>query len=168
MLSPKPEFMQILQILHVHQVDYVLIGGLCAALHGSSMNTSDLDLVPNRDESNLQRLAEALSEMGAYYREHPPFKILPDAGRLDSPGHHLLTSRLGNIDVLGSVAHGWDYHELIKGAIWIEIDDVRLCMLDVPMLIKLKRSTGRRKDLAALPILEELLKLRDGDTDESK
>ena len=72
MPPPIPQFEQIFRILQKHNVDYILIGGVCASLHGSSMNTGDVDIVPDRAAENLERLESALSEMRAYYREHHP------------------------------------------------------------------------------------------------
>ncbi len=151
------------RILQKHRVDYILIGGVCASLHGSSMNTQDIDIVPARTPENLVNLAAALAEVRAYYREHPPFRILPTAARMDTPGHHLLMTDLGPIDLLGSIVGGRDYVSLLHGSIEVEIDDLRLRMLDLPQLIEIKRETGRRKDLLALVVLEEILKIREAD-----
>ena len=46
-----------------HAVDYVLIGGLAAVLHGSPLPTLDADICPSRDVENLRRLAAALDEL---------------------------------------------------------------------------------------------------------
>jgi hypothetical protein len=150
-------------MLQKHEVEFILIGGVCASLHGSSMNTGDVDIVPARTQANLERLATALHEMRAYYREHPPFKILPTAERLDTVGHHLLMTDFGPIDVLGTVVGQRDYQTLEPDSIVVEIDELRIRMLDLPQLIEIKRETGRLKDRLALPILEEILKLRDAD-----
>ncbi len=48
-----------------HQVQYVLIGGLAAVLHGSPLPTVDADICPSRDRENLTRLAAALRELDA-------------------------------------------------------------------------------------------------------
>jgi hypothetical protein len=157
---PVPQFAQIFQILQKHNVDFILIGGVCASLHGSSMNTRDVDIVPARTPENLEKLMSALSEMRAYYREHPAFKIVPTASRLDTSGHHLLMTDFGPIVVLGTVVGPRDYSALMPGTIEVEIDAMRIRMLDLPMLIEIKRETGRPKDRLALPILEEILKIR--------
>ena len=55
-------------VLARHAVDYVLIGGLAAVLHGSALVTNDADICPNRDPENLARLADALRELDARVR----------------------------------------------------------------------------------------------------
>jgi hypothetical protein len=49
-------------------VAYVIVGGIAVAAHGVVRATRDLDLVPAPDAANLERLANALTELGA---EHP-------------------------------------------------------------------------------------------------
>ena len=40
-------------ILDEHGVDYVLIGGLAAVLHGSTAMTNDADILPDNDAHNI-------------------------------------------------------------------------------------------------------------------
>ena len=40
-------FLDILNQLHDHHVEFVIVGGVAAALHGSSRVTFDLDVVPS-------------------------------------------------------------------------------------------------------------------------
>ena len=159
------QFETIFRVLQNHGVEYILIGGVCAALHGSTTTTGDVDIVPARTQDNLNALSAALTELHSYYREHPPFRILPTAERLDTAGHHLLMTDAGPIDVLGSIVGGRDFATLRPDTVTVAIDDLRICMLDLPKLIEVKRDTGRRKDIATLPILEELLKLRTSASD---
>ena len=56
---------RICTILNEEGVDYVVIGGFAAVVHGSSLPTRDIDLLPSRNPSNLDRLARALKRMNA-------------------------------------------------------------------------------------------------------
>jgi hypothetical protein len=47
----------ILLLLAEGEVDFVIVGGVAAALHGSSSATFDLDLCYSREPANLERLA---------------------------------------------------------------------------------------------------------------
>ena len=40
-------FQDVLSQLHDHHVDFVIVGGVAAALHGGSRVTFDLDVVPS-------------------------------------------------------------------------------------------------------------------------
>jgi hypothetical protein len=48
---------RILGALHEAGVEFVLIGGLAAVVHGSSLTTADVDVTPERSPENLERLA---------------------------------------------------------------------------------------------------------------
>lgn len=54
--------------LHGHGVDYVLIRGMAAVLHGSPTVTNDADIVPDPDTDNLKRLSAALVDLDARIR----------------------------------------------------------------------------------------------------
>ena len=46
-------------------VRFVVIGGIAVGVHGYVRATKDLDIVPDPDFENLERLARLLSEIGA-------------------------------------------------------------------------------------------------------
>ena len=100
------DFEAILKVLADHKVDLVVVGGIAAALQGAPITTFDLDIVHSREEANLDRLMAALRELDAWYREKPDLQIAPDRERLGGPGHHLLMTSAGPLDVLGAVVTG--------------------------------------------------------------
>lgn len=59
---------RICEILNEEHVEYVVIGGFAAVVHGSSLPTRDVDIVPSRHIENLDRLARALTRMHAALR----------------------------------------------------------------------------------------------------
>src|SRR5579864_7117470 len=97
------DFETILRALVAHHVDFIVVGGLCAVLHGAPVQTFDLDIVQSREPANLQKLTDSLRELGAYYREHARSRLLPTADRMSGPGHHLLITSAGPLDVLGAL-----------------------------------------------------------------
>jgi hypothetical protein len=54
-------FVQAVQILTDAGVEFAIIGGWSAIMHGSAYLTNDLDLCYSRSGVNLQRLARALA-----------------------------------------------------------------------------------------------------------
>lgn len=58
----------ILRALDRFGVDYVIVGGFAATIYGASRMTTDLDVVAKWTESNRERFAFALKEMGAKRR----------------------------------------------------------------------------------------------------
>ena len=77
------------------------------------------------------------------------------------PGHHLLITDLGPLDVLGVVGTREDprsYQDLLREAEKFDIGSMSFHAQSLESLIELKRILGREKDLAVLPLLENTLK----------
>lgn len=93
--EPEPltdeEAAAIVAVLHDHRVRFVVIGGFAVQLHEVSglARTSDIDITPERSRANLERLAEALTQLNARLREDG----LPDEG-LAVPWHADLLERM--------------------------------------------------------------------------
>ena len=58
-------FLKILTELHDHGVDFVIVGGVAAALHGGSRATFDLDVVPSLAPDSWQAAIDLLWALGA-------------------------------------------------------------------------------------------------------
>src|SRR3954447_2164849 len=97
------DFRVILQTLFDCGVDFIVVGGVCAVLHGAPVSTLDVDLVHSRAPENLERLLAALQDLDAYYREQPDRRLRPGPSHLASAGHQLLLTRAGPLDLLGTV-----------------------------------------------------------------
>lgn len=152
------DFETILQVLAKHQVEFIVVGGLCAVLHGAPVQTYDLDIVHSREATNLDRLGNALRELGACYREHLPKRLAPESTRMTTTGHHLLQTSAGPLDVLGAIAGQRDYTTLLPHTIELALDDTTwIRLLDLATLIITKQETGRAKDRLVLPILRRTL-----------
>lgn len=54
---------ELLGVFVGHEVKFVVIGGGAIQSHGRRYDTQDIDLTPDRDETNLVRLAAALNEL---------------------------------------------------------------------------------------------------------
>jgi hypothetical protein len=142
--DPKP----ILRVLLARDVDFVLIGGLAGMARGSSYPTFDVDIAYSRDPQNLERLADALRELGATLRGAPadlPFQL--DAKTLAAGAPFTFDTRFGSLDILHDPDGAPPYPQLRIGAgppVEIEGERVRVASLD--HLIAMKETTGRSKD----------------------
>ncbi|MEX1280591.1 MAG: hypothetical protein AB1Z55_07690, partial [Acidimicrobiia bacterium] len=59
----------IVATLLAHDVEFVVIGGFAVELWGVAVPpTVDIDITPERSHDNLERLANALDELGAQLR----------------------------------------------------------------------------------------------------
>lgn len=162
MPNPDPDFLALLQELAERQVDFIIVGGIGAVLQGAPIATFDIDLVHSRDPVNLERLVEGLVALDAYYREHADKKLRPSTAHLAGPGHHLLMTRAGPLDLLGALTQGRSYGDLLAQTIEVPIGPgLTVKVLDLSMLVRLKEELGREKDTAVLPILRRTLEERD-------
>jgi hypothetical protein len=147
----------ILGVLKSNEVDFVLIGGIAAAALGSPSVTQDLDVCHSRERLNLERLAKALKEMKARLRGAPedvPFLL--DAKTLEMGDHFTFSTIHGDFDCLGHPAGSTGYEGLAAGADLIDFDGIRVMVASIDDLIRMKRASGRPKDLAELEILGAL------------
>ncbi len=162
MPAPSPDFLGILEVLTHRRVDFIVIGGVGAVLQGAPIATFDLDLIHSRAPENLERLVSALQALDTYYREQPSRRLRPTASHLAGPGHHLLMTHAGPLDLLGTVSKGREYKDLLDHTIELEItSETHVKVLDLSILITLKEELGREKDLAVLPVLRRTLQERD-------
>lgn len=155
-------FESILIRLAQDQVDFIVIGGVCASLQGAPVQTFDLDLLYAREAENLCRLERSLRTMRATYREKK--SVVPDASLLDGPGHHLLMTDFGPLDLLGATVNDLSYDNLIDRTDIVDLSDgVDIRILDLPTLIRIKEILDRDRDRATLPILRKTLEERSKD-----
>jgi hypothetical protein len=142
-----------------HHVDYVLIGGLAATLHGSSALTNDADICPDPSPENLERLAAALREMEARIRSDREPEGVPlsaDADFLRRMGFLNLTTRFGDFDIAFQPAGNQGYDELARRATEIAVDGTVVPVASLADIIRSKETANRPKDRATLPILYAL------------
>jgi hypothetical protein len=152
---------RILAGLVAHDVRFVVVGGVAAVLQGAPLATFDLDVVHDRSADNVQRLLGALDDLGARSRLHLQAIVRPDASHLVGPGHVLLTTDGGDLDLLGTAGRGRGYDDLVGHSTPMEVGPgLVVQVLDLPTLIELKEEAGRAKDLAALPTLRATLEER--------
>lgn len=143
----------------------MLIGGFAGTVLGSPRTTVDLDIVYARDDDNLGRLATALQPLEPRLRGAPPgLPFVLDAATLARGLNFTLTTRLGDLDLLGQVAGGGGYEDLLQHTRRIRVFDTEVAVVTLPQLIRLKRAAGRPKDLMALAELEALLEEQDRDS----
>ena len=161
MLPTVADVSGLLRVLAEHDVDFMVVGGVCAVIHGAPVSTFDLDIVPERSDDNVTRLVRALASIDAVHRDLAGRSIAPDASRLRGPGHNLFMTRSGPLDVLGTIGRDRDFATLTSRSRPIDFGDgLTVRVLDLDALIDVKREVARDKDLATLPVLVRTLEER--------
>ena len=148
---------EILQALVDERVDFILIGGLAAQVHGSPSLTGDVDVCHGLDHENLERLSKALERLAAVRRTMPAGVVSRvDLRALRAGDVFTLTTRFGDLDLLGHPDPSLDYEHLRAGAIAAEILGVPVRVASLDDLMAMKRAAGRPKDRVELEILGAL------------
>lgn len=160
MPSNPPKIFSILEALTTHRVDFIVVGGVCAVLNGAPITTFDVDIVHSRDDANIERLVAALNDLQAIYRHQPGRRIAPTASYLKGPGHQLLTTRFGALDVLGTIGDNEDFVALLPHCEVFEARGMSMRTLNLAKLIEMKTHANRDKDRMVLPILRQTLNER--------
>jgi hypothetical protein len=151
---------RICAILNEEKVEYVVIGGFAAVVRGSSLPTRDIDVIPSRERSNLDRLGRALTRMNAMIRvSGDPVSTKIDGGFLANMPHMLnLVTDFGEMDLTFAPAgNAGDFDGWSRGATSEEIEDgLMVLVASLDDIIDSKRAANRPKDQMALPYLESL------------
>lgn len=143
------------------QIECVLVGGVAATVHGSSIPTQDLDVCYSRDDANLTKVIRALRAVNATLRGAP--KDLPfilDEETLRRGLNFTFDTDAGKLDLLGEVLGVGGYDDCVAHSDEAEIFGIRHRVLSLEKLIAAKRAAGRPKDLLALVELEAILEHR--------
>lgn len=139
------------------QVEFIVIGGLAATLHGSARITFDVDILYSRSDANVERLVGALAALDPYLRGAPPgLPFTWDAPTVRAGLNFTLSTTLGPMDLLGEVAGVGRYDDARPHASPMLVFGHDTLVLDLDWLIKSKRAAGRTKDLEVLAELELL------------
>jgi hypothetical protein len=153
-----PGLHSLLATLASSGAELIVVGGLAAVAQGAPITTHDLDIVHRRTPENIAKLLHVLQQLDARYRGRAPGDVLrPTAEILTGPGHSLLSTTHGPLDVLGAIEGGRDYDALLPVSIPIEISGHTVRVLGLETIVELKRASTHPKDQRMLPVLEAAL-----------
>jgi predicted nucleotidyltransferase len=135
-------------------VEFIVVGGAAAVIHGAPITTQDLDIVPRQGPGDLDRLLAVLTQLDARFRPvRPDRDIAPDASHLAGGGQLNLICKHGPLDILIRLHDTRGYDELLPHTCEIVDADLRVRVIDLDTLIEIKRSTGRARDALVVPLL---------------
>ena len=155
--------LQVLLKLLVHSpVDFVLIGGFAAVLHGCNQTTRDIDICIVYSPEQVSLLRDLLRPYHPRYRTEKKKRSF-----LDIPGKeqdfHLITD-LGNLDVITRVKGIGDYYDVLENSREIDIYGGKCRLISIDDLIKAKKALGRHRDLVTAMELEAIRDEKNGIT----
>jgi len=139
-------------------VEFILVGGLAAVIQGAPITTMDVDIAHRQTQDNISKLLDFLRSINAYHRRLDDKIIEPTEEHIFGKGHSLFTTRFGPLDVLATIEEGHSYEDLIDHTVEIDFRGHIIRVLDLEMLVKLKKSSKDPRDNQRLPVLEETLR----------
>lgn len=148
---------RIAEVLGKHAVDYVLVGGLAVVLHGGETTTHDVDLAFDSSRANIERLADALEELGARPKRWRAERFRLQMSDLASQWLHL-DSNAGDID-LSHKTPGVSYEELRSHMEQLSVGRASIFVASPRDLITLKTEAGRSRDLRHIEELKAIIEL---------
>ena len=152
---------RIIQVLHEHEVKFVLIGALAARLHGFPRLTADADITPLKSDENLENLARALNKLRAkVYTEAIPEGLDFDcsARTLARADMWKLVTNAGRIDIAFMPAGTSGFDDLAKGAEKFRAYGVVFLAASLADIIRSKEAAGRPKDRDDVAMLKAIQK----------
>lgn len=138
---------EFVELLLSRGVEFVVIGGHAVAFHGYPRLTDDLDLLVRPTKDNAQRVVDALAAFG-----------FGDVGLgvddFIAPDQVIQLGRVPNrIDLLTHV-YGVTMEEVWETRVEVDLDGLKVWFIGKDALIRNKKATGRKQDLADAEKLE--------------
>src|SRR5688572_15452643 len=109
-------FNQLLHRLTDSGIDFVIVGGYAAVMHGSTLVTRDLDICALLTTETVEKLRETLAEWHPKHRMTPQglsFLEFPKTGAVQNL---YLRTDVGVVDILSSILGVGDFQRLKEGA----------------------------------------------------
>jgi hypothetical protein len=146
---------QLLERLFDAEIEFVIVGGFAAVLHGSTLVTRDLDVCTVLTDATLEKLRGILKDLSPVHRgARLSFLTNPDPGVAVS--NLYLETDAGAIDFLSSITGVGDFQRIRSQAVAIELFGRRCFVMSLADLITAKRALGRDRDMLAARELEAI------------
>ncbi len=134
------DFIDFIELLNLHEVEYMVVGAHALAFHGRPRHTGDLDIWIKPSFENAEKLVNVLKDFGFASLGLTKEDFLKE-NYVTQLGYPPL-----RIDILNSIS-GVDFDDAYKGRIVGKHDDLNISFINISDFIANKMATGRVKDL---------------------
>ncbi|RLD23887.1 MAG: hypothetical protein DRI71_04190 [Bacteroidetes bacterium] len=131
------DFLEYIELLNKHHVEYVLVGGMAVNIHGYRRTTGDMDIFVNPSPRNHLKLKNVHLDFGMHM------------GKMEELDNFLNTSKFDvftfgaspiQIDIL-TVCKGISFDKAQESSVHYELDDgLSVSVVDYQTLISAKKS----------------------------
>ncbi|MDH3191036.1 MAG: hypothetical protein OEM39_10470 [Acidimicrobiia bacterium] len=153
MSRPDLDLLPAIEVLHRHQVRWVMTGSLVLAAYGARLIPGDLDITPALDPGNLEAIATVVSEVEAIPLHDPDWPKCPplDWHYRWSPRpasvenlDHLMVTTVGRLDVVPRLCG--TYEELAPNAVSLDVGGLEVFVADPTSVLDRLEGRTRSKD----------------------
>lgn len=150
---------KLLRFLVQSPLDFVLIGGFAAVLHGCNQTTRDMDVCVVLSPDQIKLLRKILKPLHPKHRmTHDKLSFLDHPKDLADIKNLYLETDLGVLDIVSQVEAVGDFHDVIKNADEIPLYGGRCHLISIHDLIQSKEALGRYRDLVVVEELKAIKK----------
>lgn len=147
------DFLDFIELLNTHKVEYMVVGGYAVGLHGHPRYTGDLDIWIKRSDENVDNLLKTIKDFGGPLAHIDKSQLMQNATKQNpSPGISFGRDPI-RIEVITTI-DGVDFDDCFLRALTKEITGVPLRYIHFNDLKINKMSTGRAQDKADIEALE--------------
>lgn len=158
---------EILRAFQKQKVKYVLVGGMAFNFLGGYRNTLDMDILVEMSDENLYKIVEILKKAG-YRVKQPvdPIKIADEKTRRDwiknkhMKAFNFYKSERSYEEVDIIIDSPVDFERAQKDALKIKLENLVIPVISIKNFIKMKKISGRDKDMLDIKELNLLRKSR--------
>lgn len=145
------DFEDFVQLLNLHNVDYMIVGGYALAFHGKPRHTGDLDIWIDVSRDNAKKMMNVLKDFGMSSLGLREGDFLEENAIMQI-GYPPL-----RIDILTAI-DGVEFAEAYLNKQVIDIDGIRINYISLNDLILNKQKSGRHQDISDVEALKKLKK----------
>jgi hypothetical protein len=148
-MKVEKDFRDFIALLNRHDVRYLIIGGFAYSFYAEPRYTKDIDILIDNSPENTRRMMKALGAFG-FADTALSQKDFLEPGQVIQLGVAPV-----RIDILTSIK-GIDFHDLWENRVPGRYGDIEAHFISKDDLIRIKRVSGRKQDIADIEKLEKI------------
>ena len=148
-MKVEKDFREFIALLNRHDVHYLIIGGFAFSFYAEPRYTKDIDILIEQSNENAGKIMEAIKDFG-FTDIDLTEKDLLEIGQVIQLGVAPV-----RIDILTSIK-GMDFQRFWENRVNGRYGDIEVFFISKQDLIRCKRASGRKQDLADIEKLERI------------